>query len=393
GKPVTLTRDVALEEWKRFRDEVMTGPAAPPPEPLTFGRYVELHWKDIIRSASERTRRGYAVHMNHIILPELGPMLLEKVNPATLRDLAGRMKDGENVVATGKPKAGGYSANTINHCAVLVRRVLLDAVDRGDLPRYPFLRREKKEKPVLLKLELNPEEREAFLASFDDEQGFRRLWTARRDADAKRRAEVPGRPGGPWEPTGEAVAFHFERLRASYPFFAVALETGLRRGDLLELRWTSIDLREGVVIVQMRKTKEEAVIPMSGRLRDALNVLRFGAADDGYVFESEVEIDGQRRRQRWSWTVLERYFRLAKTIAGITRRFRFHDIRHSFCSTMVSAGVPLEVLQKMTGHTTLQMLQRYARPDLATLRRAMATAEMSRGMSIKPVRMDRGAAS
>ncbi len=391
GKRVILTRDVALEEWKRFRDEVTTGPAAPPPEVLTFGRYVGLHWKDITRGASARTRRGYQTHMDHLILPELGPILLDKVNPATLRDFAGRMKDGENTVASGKPKVGGYSANTINHCAVLVRRVLLDAEDRGDITRYPFNRRQKRERPVQLELEFSREEREAFVASFDDAEGFRGVWQARRDADEKARAEAPGRPGGPWQPTGEDVAAHFERFRASKPFFIVALETGLRLGDLLALRWTSIDLAEGLVKVQMGKTKRWATIPVSVELRASLNVLRFGRTDDGFVFESEG--DEQGTRKRWSWTILERYFRIAKKSAGITRRFRFHDIRHSFCSERVSAGVPLEVLQKMTGHATLAMLQRYARPDLEALRRAAATVEMSRGMSIGKAGVDRGSVS
>lgn len=399
GVAVPLTLDVAREEWKAFRAEVLSGPTAPPPEPLTFGRYVDLHWKDIIRSASERTRRGYAVHMNHLILPELGNVLLDKVNPATLRDFAGRLRDGENVVAKGKPKSAGYSANTINHCAVLVRRVLLDAEDRGDLARYPFNRRQKRERPELLELELSAEERVAFLAAFDDPEGFRRVWRARGEADAAKRAEAPGRPGGPWRPDADAVTSHFERFRASRPFFVVALETGLRLGDLLNLRWTSIDLAEGLVSVRMGKTKRTAVVPISSELRAALNLLRFGATDDGYVFESEGEPDeqGSPTRRRWSWTVLQRYFVLAKRIAGMTRRFRFHDIRHTFCSERVSAGVPLEVLQKMTGHATLAMLQRYARPDLAALRRAASTVEearrMSIGMSIGPARVDRGAAS
>lgn len=386
-----VTRDAALEEWKRFREEVLTGPLPAPPEVLTFGRYVELHWKDITRSATERTRRGYAVHMNHLILPELGKLPLDKVNPATLRDLAGRMKDGENVVAKGKPKTGGYSANTINHCAVLVRRVLLDAEDRGDLTRYPFNRRQKRERPELLELELSREERAAFLAAFSDAEAFRRVWQARRDADEAKRAEAPGRHGGPWEPTGEAVAYHFERFRASAPFFIVALETGLRLGDLLNLRWASVDLAEGLVSVRMGKTKRTAVIPFSSELRAAFNVLRFGASDEGYVFESEAE--GEPVRRRWSWTVLRRYFVIAKRIAGIERRFRFHDTRHTFCSTKVSAGMPLEILQKMTGHATLAMLQRYARPDLEALRRAMASAEMRVGMRVESARVDRGAAS
>ena len=65
----------------------------------------------------------------------------------------------------------------------------------------------------------------------------------------------------------------------------------------------------------------------------------------------------------YSVTILERYFRLAKRLAGIDRRLRFHDLRHSFASDLASAGVGLQIIQKALGHSTPAMTIRYAKPS------------------------------
>ncbi|HEX7581433.1 MAG TPA: site-specific integrase, partial [Thermoanaerobaculia bacterium] len=133
---------------------------------------------------------------------------------------------------------------------------------------------------------------------------------------------------------------------------------------------SSVDLKAGFVRVRMSKTKEEAVIPISEELAAAFQSLRFRKDDTGRVFSSGGAA--------WSWTVLHRYFVLAKKAAGIDRRFRFHDCRHTFASRLASAGVSLQVIAKMLGHTTVQMSQRYARPDEAALKAALAMVKASR---------------
>jgi integrase len=80
---------------------------------------------------------------------------------------------------------------------------------------------------------------------------------------------------------------------------------------------------------------------------------------------------------------LVRHFTLAKKLAGITRRFRFHDCRHTFASRLASRGVSLQVIQKALGHTSARMSERYARPDehaLATIRTALDSAKMDTSM-------------
>lgn len=68
-----------------------------------------------------------------------------------------------------------------------------------------------------------------------------------------------------------------------------------------------------------------------------------------------------------SWTTIQRYFEIAKGVAGVTRRFRFHDLRHTFGSTLASRGVSLQVIAKALGHASVRMSERYARPSQESL--------------------------
>ncbi len=81
---------------------------------------------------------------------------------------------------------------------------------------------------------------------------------------------------------------------------------------------------------------------------------------------------------------IQTYHRKAKAIAGITRRFRFHDIRHTFASNLASAGVSLQVIARCLGHATTKMSERYARPDDASLQAVVTALDREFKSSSKP---------
>jgi integrase len=189
------------------------------------------------------------------------------------------------------------------------------------------------------------------------------------------------RPSYPATPArrrrGEAAGCLFERFRELRPLFVVAIETGLRKGDLLSLRWSSVDLKNGWLRVSMGKTQEEALVPLSRLCREALEECRTRVVGHEFVFVSE----GAPRRKastralapQWRRVPevrILRAFETAKKLAGITRRFRFHDLRHTFASTLASEGVSLQVIAKALGHTTTRMSERYARPSEEAIRKA-----------------------
>ncbi len=232
---------------------------------------------------------------------------------------------------------------------------MLDAVPVRKFPH---------EKEVLLRLELNDEERARFLNAFDDENGFRRLIRESRRVGnpvASKSFSRVRRFGGGRVPDGVAAALEYRRFHAAKPLFVVALETGLTQSDLLSLKWSSVDLRGGWIRVARSKTKVEATITISDACREALMECRKRPAIGESVF---LTAEGRS----YSTATANRYFRKAKDLAGITRRFRFHDLRHSFASFLASRGVSVQIIAKALGHSSSSMAERYARPSEAALK-------------------------
>ena len=147
----------------------------------------------------------------------------------------------------------------------------------------------------------------------------------------------------------EAISPAFHRL------LVVACESGLSRGDLLALDWSSVSLSEGLLRVARLKTGVESVIPLSAACRAAL-----GPQGTGLVFRTA-------RGRGIGVSALNRAWRAAKAAAGIERRLRWHDLRHGFASRCASGGVSLLVLKAALGHSSLRTVERYARPDLSAM--------------------------
>ncbi len=236
---------------------------------------------------------------------------------------------------------------------------LYDAVEREEIETFPLWRRLRLQKITLPCLELTPEEKRCFLAAFDDRERFFEYLSCHR---VRGRIAVSGRFSGPrafggsLRPGSEAARIYFERFRSSKPLFVVALETGFRRSDLRNLRWTNVDFQSGWIRAATQKTKEEVTIPISAACRQALVECKNRRIVSDRVFLEETG-------RLLSETRIRRHFGIAKEIAGITRRFRFHDLRHTFASTLASRGVSLQVIAKALGHTSVKMSERYARPN------------------------------
>jgi integrase len=361
-------RDVvdATTKYHAFRKEVSEaekGPAVP----HTLRWYFETYWPKMKAALSEKGRSFVEQAMSARVLPHLGEMLLERINDAEVGDFVAALREKK------------YAPETINGSLSTLRKFLRDAVAREVIDKYPIRRRLPRQKVESLRLELSPEERTAFLAVFDDEEKFRKaLPQGHRFGKVVELADGTRR-GGPDESL--AAGYHFERFRELKPLFIIALETGLRHGDLLGLRWSSVNLRDGWVRVTMGKTMEVATIPLSKLCREAIEECRArldareAGKEDGVVVEIRrrdpealVLVDGDGKPVPEAR--LERAFATAKKLAKITRRFRFHDLRHTFASTLASQGVSLQVIAKALGHTTTKMSERYARPSEEAIRKA-----------------------
>lgn len=140
-----------------------------------------------------------------------------------------------------------------------------------------------------------------------------------------------------------------------FPVVACALLTGMRKGEILGLRWENVDLSRGTLYVLQSKSGKPREIPVSPKLAQALRSLI--PAAEGPVFEIP-EI------------TLRRAFSRALKDAGI-EGFRFHDLRHTFASHYVMRTGDLPSLQKLLGHHSPMMTRRYAHLASSQLRRGM----------------------
>lgn len=346
-----ITRDEALRRYSEFREQVSRRSVEPIPRPsgrrLTFGEFIEGYLDRIATGLSSKTDRNYRYTLEKHLLPIFGSLPLDRISSAAVQDFIADLKKR------------GYSPSTIADYVRVLKVFLYQALEREEIETFPLRRRLKLEKIVLPCLELTPEEKDRFLVAFESEKAFREKLLRHRT-----RGKIAMSPrfrslrvfGGSMSPEGEAARIYFERFRASKPLFVVALETGFRRSDLLSLRWANVDFQNGWIRVRTQKTKEEVTIPISAACRQALLESRNRSVVSDRVF---LEESGRPLSE----TRIRRHFAIAKEIAGITRRFRFHDLRHTFASTLASRGVSLQVIAKALGHASVQMSERYARPS------------------------------
>ena len=148
----------------------------------------------------------------------------------------------------------------------------------------------------------------------------------------------------------------FGRLHAAAssslkPVLVLAVETGMRKEELLSLRLEQIDLRRREVHLEITKTSSPRRVPLSVTAVDTIRDLleRRGRPTSPFLF---CKTDGARIGDP------KKAFNGACDRAGLTD-FRFHDLRHTFASWWVQGGGDLYRLSRILGHATLQMTTRY----------------------------------
>ena len=132
------------------------------------------------------------------------------------------------------------------------------------------------------------------------------------------------------------------------PIIITALHTGMRRGEILKLKWEDIDFKNGFIFVKDSKNYEGRAIPLSKTLQQVLQGLPRHIS--GYVF---CDKNGK------PYNEIKKSFNRALKYAGI-RDFHFHDLRHTFASWLVMEGVDLATVKELLGHKSINMTMRYA---------------------------------
>jgi integrase len=310
----------------------------------TFGDFMREHyepWVTAERKAGDATVAAIKAQFGDFYTKPLSAftaLRIEKFRADRLRD--------------------GVKPATVNRDLVRIRAALSKAVEWGILTEHPLaaVKRSKGDDDDRVRYLSKAEEKQlrAALVARDTERRMRRLsgndWNAERGHDTRR----------VW-----ARDEFTDHLR---PMVLLALNTGLRRGELFGLLWTDVDLHRNVLTVRASTSKGQRTrrVPLNSEARDAIVRWRKSGDGQGLVFQGD---EGARMTNiNKSWASLTTKAKLSN--------FRFHDCRHHFASQLVMAGVDLYTVKELLGHSDFAMTQRYA--HLAPEHKAAAVAKLGR---------------
>jgi len=290
----------------------------------TLGEYLE-QWLQAVRPPVIRggTWRGYALNLRRHISPRLGTVALQQLTRASLK--AAYVDLAEH----GSPSSGPFSAKTVHNIHLTIRKALADAVEDRLLAANPAdgAHRLVRDRPQMHTWRAR--ELAAFLASVQNDPLFA-LW----------------------------------RLAAT---------TGMRRGELLGLRWQEVDLEAGKLqVVQQRVRGADGFTygpPKTDRGRrsialDPLTVRALGAHRQEQAvirptFSVGYDVDADLVFARADGSPLD-----PDTVTGLFERkvrtaglpiIRLHDLRHTHATLALAAGIHPKVVQERLGHSSITM--------------------------------------
>jgi integrase len=318
------TRRDAERAFAELRDEVRRGVYTTPSK-LSLTRYLEEEWlPSVFASVRAATYRNYRDLIIAYVKPSFGRTLLVNVTPSRLNSYYA------DLLATGsRSRSGGLAAKTVRNVHSMLHKALSDAVRWGHLTRNPVDLAEppKAERPEMKVW--SPDQLRAFIEHTKS-----------------------------------------DRLAAAW---LLLVTTGMRRGEVLGLAWDSVDVANNRIAVVRSLTvvdyrdvrftqpktakgrRSVAIDPttldalQSHRVRQLEERLRWGAAwnDTGLVFTRE---DGSALHPER----LTRWFEQLSRDSGLPR-IRLHDLRHSYATAALAAGIPAKVVSERLGHASVMI--------------------------------------
>jgi len=245
---------------------------------------------------------------------------------------------------------------TVNRQLDTLRACLRKAVEWGVIDKHPM--------QGVKRLKVDGDERVRYLTA--DEEARLRAALAKRDTAKRERRErfnewreARNRGALPPKPAGYVDHMH--------PLVLVALNTGLRRGELFSLRWSDIDLDGAMLTVRAAAAKsgDSRRVPLNAEAQAVLRAWNKQAKPknvESFVFPGA---DGERLTNcNKAWAAIVKSAKLIN--------FRLHDLRHSFASKLVQAGVDLNTVRELMGHADISMTLRYGHLAPENLKAAVA---------------------
>ena len=239
-------------------------------------------------------------------------------------------------------RKAGIKPGTINRDLDRIRRVYSCAVEWDFLSQHPLkkVKRIKVDNSRVRYLSVSEEKR--LRKALADREAERRLHRASGNEWSQQRGYGEGRPMWPSDGYTDHVM----------PMVLVAMNTGMRRGELFGLDWGSVNLPGKHLTVEAGNAKSGRTrhLPLNSEALDVLKHWKKQHSGKGLVFPSASG---------------ERFDNINKAWAGVVEMAKladlnFHDLRHDFASKLVMAGVDLNTVRELLGHADIKMTRRYA---------------------------------
>ncbi len=236
----------------------------------------------------------------------------------------------------------GKAKTTINRDVTTLKACLSKAVEWGVLEENPL----QKLRPI----RTDNLSRARYLTA-DEERSLRKTLRERDEQLCQRRES-----GNKWRCDRHQATLPDLSLRFFsdylHPMVLLTMNTGLRRGEMLQLKWSDVNLLQRKVVIRgdNAKSGKTRYVPLNDEALSTLQRWQPSAEAMDWVFPAH---DGGRMMSiKTSWK------RVLKRAA--IRDFRWHDLRHHFASRLVMKGVDLNTVRELLGHSDLSMTLRYA---------------------------------
>ncbi len=145
------------------------------------------------------------------------------------------------------------------------------------------------------------------------------------------------------------------------PIVILALHTGMRRGEILSLKWSQVDFSRNLIHVTRTKTGRDRFVPINETVREEL--LQLSKESKG-----EAVFANSRTGKALGW--IKRGFSAACKEAELVN-FRFHDLRHTCATRLADSGADAFTIAEILGHRDLRQTKRYTHATDARKREAL----------------------
>ena len=136
-----------------------------------------------------------------------------------------------------------------------------------------------------------------------------------------------------------------------YPVVVLAISTGMRRSEILNLTWKDVDLEKRRIVLQQTKNGDRRLVPVAGLALMLLKeVFEKRNPNVKLLFPSSISSKPIDLRFAWEQVLKE----------SEIESFKFHDLRHCCASYLAMSGTSLAEIAEVLGHSTLNMVKRYA---------------------------------